>query len=289
MKTGIIGLSENVKVLLERARSLSLSGYYITDNIADESYIKESLKKYSSAWELTDQSGVLYINDDPNAFEIARNAIKSSTHLFIESPFLFSENEFNTLFELAHENNVLLKFNQKILQKEIYKKISSKQEPDLMKFRVEQPANKDLNLLKKQAIFEFASILRDNINSGIRKISVSKDRQSGKYFSLTVYMDKDSSCELLFNTIAAEKQINLELFYPDKLMHIDFTNNKTTSRNQKNAKTKEAHQKSNLMIKELNDFKTNLSKLKSMPITIREENQYLLYATYRIAEKIFHS
>jgi hypothetical protein len=61
------------------------------------------------------------------------------------------------------------------------------------------------------------------------------------------------------------------------------------SRNHKENKTKKAEQKRNLMIKELDDFKTNLSKLKSMPITIREENQYLLYVANRLSEKLFQS
>lgn len=289
MKIGIIGLSENVKEMLGDSARLSILGYYVTDSSSADSEYIESLEEYSSARELTEQSDILYINEDPNAFEIAKDAIKASTHLFLESPFLFSENMFNDLFELARENNVLLRFNQKILQKEIYKKISSNKEPGLLKFRVEQPENNDVKTLQKQVIFEFSSLIRDNINSGIRKINLSKDKQYGRYFSLTIQMDNDCGCELLFNTIAQEKQINLELFYPNKLLFIDFTNDKMISRNHKDNKTKKAEQKRNLMTKELDDFKTNLSKLKSMPITIREENQYLLYVANRLSEKLFQS
>jgi hypothetical protein len=289
MKIGIIGFSESVEEMLENTSRLSFSGCYTSGNIASEAYIKENLKEYTSARELIDQSDVLFINNDPEAFEIAKNAIKKSTHLLFESPFLFSETEFNELFELAHENNVLLKFNQKILQKEIYKKISSRQEPGLIKFRTDYPDNNAPKIQQKQVVFEFASILRDNIKSGIRKINISKDKQSGKYFSLIIHMDNDSSCELLFNTIAPEKRINLELFYPNRLVSIDFMNDKMISGNQKGTKIKEANQKPNLMRQELEDFKTHLSKIKSMPITIREENQYLLYFTYRLAEKVFRS
>ena len=289
MKIGIIGFSESVKEILENTRRLSFTGYYISGNTTADSDIKESLEEYSSSRELIDQSDILLINGDPEAFEIAKNAIKTSTHLLFDTPFLFSEKEFNDLFELAHENNVLLKFNQKILHKDVYKKISSSQEPDLIKFRADIPNNKDIKSIQERVLFEFASILRDNIKSGIRKINISKDKQSGKYFSLTIHLDNDSNCELIYNTIASEKHIYLELFYPNRLVSLDFMSDKMISRNQKGTKTKGANQKSNLMKQELEDFKTQLSKIKSMPITIREENQYLLYFTYRLAEKAFRS
>jgi hypothetical protein len=289
MKIGIIGLSENVKQILENARKLSFSGYYTSDNIVSNPDIENKLKKYSSSQQLINQSEILYINADPEAFEIAKNAIKASTHILFESPYLFAENDFNDLFELAHENNVLLKFNQKILQKKSYKKTSSKQEPGLIKFRADHPNSKDLNTTQKQLIFDFASIVRDNINSGIRRINVSKDKQSDKYFSLTIQMDNDSGCELLFSRFASEQQSSLELFYPNRLVYIDLMNDKKIHDNHKDTQTKGEAQDYSLMSKELEEFKSSLSKLKSMPITIREENQYLLYFTNRLTEKIFHS
>ena len=46
MKIGIIGLSENVKQILENARKLSFSGYYTSDNIDSNPDIENKLKKY---------------------------------------------------------------------------------------------------------------------------------------------------------------------------------------------------------------------------------------------------
>jgi hypothetical protein len=284
MKIGIIGFSESVNEMLQDSRNLAFSGYYTSEN---KSLDSKTINKHPDPQSILENSDILYINRDAKAFEIAKNAIKASTHLFFESPFIFTENQFNELFDLADENNVLLKFNQKVLQKEIYKKVTSKKEPDLLKVRVENPTEKNEEALQKKAIFEFASIFRNNIKSGIRKINACTNKQSGKYFTLNIYLDNDSNCELLFNSISREQQYSVELFYPDRLVFVDLINNNLAVTTKNNSKETEAKQKPNLIGKELNDFITNLPKLSSMPITIREENQYLLYVTYRLAEKIF--
>lgn len=287
MKIGIIGESENVSEILKESYNFSYSGYYISNNKNPEPELPRKVQKYTSAEVLISDSDILYINENPEAFEIAKQAIKTSTHIFFESPFIFSENKFNELFDLAHETNVLLKFNQKILQKNVYKKINGNAEPDLIKIRIDSAGETAKNNFARQEIFEFATILRDNIKSGIRKINTYKDERTNKYFSLNIQLDNDSHCELLFNSIAHTGSFFLEFFYPNKVIHVDFTENKIKSTNHKTTSTKDTSQKQNLTKKELNDFITNLPKLTTMPITIREENQYLLYFTYRLLEKVF--
>ena len=287
MKIGIIGESESVKEIIKEGRRFSFSGYYSYNKKTPEIKLPPRIQKYTTAQELIKDSNVLYINESPDSFEIAKQAIKTSTHIFFESPFILSENQFNELFDLAHETNVLLKFNQKILQKNVYKKINSKVEPDLIKMRIDSSEKSTQDEAAKEGIFEFATLLRNNIKSGIRKINTYKDPKTNKYFSLNIQLDNDSHCELLFNSIAHEDSFGLEFFYPNKVIYVNFHANKIKFINHKTTSTKDTSSQQDLTKKELEDFITNLPKLSTMPINIREENQYLLYFTYRLVEKVF--
>ncbi len=287
MKIGIIGESESVKEILKEGRRFSFSGYYRNNTEESALNLPAKIQKYSSAQDLIADSNVLYINKSSEAFEIAKQAIKSSTHIFFESPFILSENNFNELFDLAHETNVLIKFNQKILQKRVYKKINGKAEPDLIKTRINFSEKSAENDAARAGIFEFATILRDNIKSGIRKINTYKDQKTNKYFSLNIQLDNESHCELLYNSISHEDEFSFEFFYPKKVVYVNFYENKIKFINPKTTSTKDAVPQQDLTKKELEEFITNLPKLSTMPINIREENQYLLYLTCRLVENVF--
>ena len=153
--------------------------------------------------------------------------------------------------------------------------------------RINSSEKSDQNKAAKTGIFEFETILRDNIKSGIRKINTYKDPQTNNFFSLNIQLDNDSHCELLFNSIAHEDEFYVEFFYPGKVIFLNFRENKINFTSHKNTSTKDASPQQNLTIKELKDFITNLPNLSTMPINIREENQYLLYFTYRLLEKMF--
>jgi len=287
MKIGIIGESESIKEIIKEGRRFSFSGYYRHSTEGPELKLPRKIQKYTAAEELIRDSNILYINECPDAFTIAKQAIKTSTHIFFESPFILSEKKFSELFDLAHETNVLIKFNQKILQTRVYKKIKGNAEPDLIKTRINSSEKSTQNEAAKKGIFEFATILRDNLKSGIRKINVYKDPKTNKYFSLNIQLDNDSHCELLYNSIAHENEFYLECFYPNKVISLNFSENKIKSTNHKTTSTKDTSPQQDLTKKELEDFITNLPKLSTMPINIREENQYLLYLTYRLMEKVF--
>mgnify|MGYP000547709569 CR=1 FL=1 len=286
MKIGIIGDNKSINEILKDGQNFSLSGYYISEKTSTDSILPGKTQKYTSPQDLIKESDILYINQNEEAFEIAEQGIKTSTNIFFESPFILSESKFNELFDLADETNVLIKFNQRILQEDVYSKINGTTAPDIIKTRIDSAEINPENTSVQKAIFKFASIVRDNIKSRIRKIHTYKDEQTNKYFSLNIQLDNDSHCELLFNSITHEDAFYLDFFYPNKLIHVDFPKNKIKFTSQKNTTTNDATPKQDLTKKELDHFISILPKLSSMPVNIREENQYLLYLTYRLLEKV---
>jgi len=296
MKVGIIGESKNLREIFgipsNGQGKFTISGYYAKTQGEAQITTPNYITQYENAEELINDSDILYINDHPEALEIARKAVKVSTHLFVESPFLFKEKEFDQLFELADETNVLIKFNQNILQNQTFKKHHTKAFPEMLKVRIDRFDQEPDEGPLKEHLFQFATILRNHTRSGIRKINLYKGKHTDNFFSLNVHLDNDTNCEFMYNSITEKDRFFVELFYPEKLTQINLTENRVTIIDKQSAKNKDISPqqgKTDLTQLEINHFVADLPKLQSMPVTIREENQYLLYLTHRLSEKLLQS
>lgn len=294
MKLSVVGKIEDIKKVVvsesKKQDHFSWTGFYSSDTISSAALQSLNIQQFSSIDEMIDHSEMLYIySDDRNAFEISKKAVKNSVHLLFESPYIFGEEQFEELFKYANETNVLLKFNQELLQRPLIKNIRFKTQPDYLQVRINKTETESEQEVNK-SLFHFATILRSQIQSGIRKIHTC-GTIADEFFSLYIQMDNGSCSELLYNTLNEKGGFQLELFFKGKRIQADLQEGalRKIRRNAKGVSADEEilpEKKDDSISKELKDVIKNLPDLRSEPTTIREENHYLLYLTHQLRKAI---
>lgn len=294
MQIGLSGFSNNTNKLIDKLfkeKNVSVAGFF-SDK---EKNTSNDIKKFQSAEELIKNSDIIYFIKPDSAFQISKMAIKSSRHLFFDSPYMLPKHEFEYLFELSKETNCLIKFNQQILQKRIYQHTKGKLEPTLLKVKRAINLYRNHKKIIEKTLFDFISISRDNIQSGIRKIyfqPVQGENELPVTFSLNVIFDNGNSSELLFSRITQDEQYTLYSYQKDRNITIDLINNTSLihSFNEKEIEKQEIKKANNQnkLAKELCTFAEQLNNNKDKPLTIREENQHLLDLTDTIVNKVLN-
>jgi hypothetical protein len=294
MNIGFIGFSNNTNKLKDRlfnTQGISISGVYSSQK---EVSTPDSFRSFRSAEDLVAESDILFISEDEEAADISKLAVKKSVHLYFESPLFLPKSEFDTLFHLSRETNCLIKFNQNILQKQIYQQVKDKLNPSILKVNIGTRVLRNQQKVLKQHIFDFISIIRDNIQSGIRKRlfhSIPGKNSTPATCNIHLVFDNGKTADFFYTQLTESEYHTTDSFQETENIHIDLKNNQAFIAELKDKKINSRHLKKvnnqDKLARDLNQFVHYLDDSKNKPVTIREENQFLLSLYHELISEVF--
>lgn len=288
MKIGFIGYNKHTGRIIEKIqqdKKISFAGIYDSAEIS----LKDNVTRVAHPEQLIDTSDILYVSNNDFSYDICQYAIKEGRHLFFESPFCLSIEEFDKLFHLASETNSHIKFSQDILQKQIYKALQKSLNPVIIKFSIFD--NKENEL--KNHIFNFVTITRELVKSGIKKIysnKTSNDFNTALSFNINIIFDNGRTAECFVTQITDNEKVILQVFQESEAIEIDFKNNYATvsSWNDGAIETNEYKRTDNKekTIEDLLQFAGNINTNNQKPLIVREEGYYVLSITNRLLNMV---
>ncbi|MFP4046789.1 MAG: Gfo/Idh/MocA family oxidoreductase [Bacteroidales bacterium] len=288
MKIGFIGYNKHTGRIIDKIQNdnkLSLTGIYSSHDIS----LKNNSLTIHTPEKLMDESDILYISDSEGSYDICQYAIKESRHLFFESPFCLTLEEFERLFHLANETNSHIKFSQEILQKQIYTALRKSLNPVIIKFNIFD--NKENEL--KNHIFNFVTITRELVKSGIKKIyynKTSNDFDTALSFNLNLIFDNGRTAECFVTQITDVEKVMLQAYQESEAIEIDFKNNYATIASWKGETIEKNEFKrtdnKEKTIEDLIQFAENISTNNQKPLIVREESYYILTVTHKLLDTI---
>ncbi|MFO8234911.1 MAG: hypothetical protein R6U04_05885 [Bacteroidales bacterium] len=292
MKIGFIGFNKHIGKIINQSQTdneLSIAGIYASRT---KSLQNANTKHFTSPEELAENSDILYISCSEPANEISQYAIKKTRHLFFESPFCLTKYEFDKLFNLANETNSHIKFSQEILQKQIYREIKSKLNPHILKFNIYD----NQETILKQHIFDFVTLTREIIKSGIRKIyhhKVPNKTGTAQSLSLNILFDNGKTAECFLTQITNTEKLLLQAYQESITIEIDFKNNYATISSLEGETVEMTEYKKtdnqDKTIKDLILYAKNISNTQQKPLIVREENYHILSITHELINTIQQS
>ena len=293
MQIGLLGYPNNTNKLIDKLfkqNGMAVPGYYSSKSTASTHLVKQ----FDSIPELINHSDILYLLDEEHAYEASMIAIRESRHLFFDSPFLLQKKQMDELFELSTETSCMIKFNQEILQKQIYQKLKDQLNPEILKFYIGINSFRNQKKIIQKYLFDVVSVTRDNIKSGIRKTylqSIPGKNGNPLTFSLNILFDNRKAMEFLFTQITEKEYFSMHSYQNNDIINIDFKNNYATHSEfkGKHIETQE-YKKVNNQNKtaiDLKEFVEELGRQTDKPIIVREENQLLLSLTSKFVSAVF--
>ncbi|MCF8335395.1 MAG: hypothetical protein K9H65_02220 [Bacteroidales bacterium] len=253
------------------------------------------MEEYSSAESLIAAADLVYIaDDDLPLFEISKIAIKETTHLFFESPFILDHEAFRHLFHLANESGSVIRFNEKLLIHPVYASVKSQLEPLFISFRMDSSEECMKYDTLRDVLFDIVSIIWDTGHRNLRKMNflpLEYNTQRPGTFFFDMDFANGTHVNILFNHLTREARFQTELIQTSKRFFMDFTRSKLSVYDSKEGASehgfKEFGSEAGLIVEDFRSFVLNLGNA-NLPLTINEDNEAMLSLTHLLLQEMHH-
>lgn len=243
LKIGVIGIGDIAKkaYLPITSRNPDIDLYVFTRNINTRETMKQEYPSISIVNSLEDLfkmnlNGVMIHSSTNSHYEICKSFIKHQIPVFVDKPISNNIKEVKELFDLAKENNVILRtgFNRRYAPS--IKNAHDKETPTLLVYQKnrEHTLSDDTSFLYDDFI-HVIDTSRYLLKEDIIKIHVKESRVKSKLTSLHVFLETPTnSATLIMNRDSGKTREKVELIYPGETVIIEEL---STYKNMKNNTT----------------------------------------------------
>ncbi|GEM_PF-6738052 len=277
MKIGILGTYPRDEVVTPH-RDMAVSGIYP----AQKTPPRNGSPVYSSMDAFMADSDVLFIaRDAPSVYEITKEGVKATRHLFFEFPFILSQDQLAHLYGLSAESRSLVQLNQSLLHHPLYEAVKQEVAPGQVVVRIDSPTHYQTPESMQGLIFEVASMLKDVVGSGVRSFTThviqtpAESLVPGSY-QLNLAFDNGCHALMLVNHLTEKESFGVEFFQEGTHYELDMLKGEALNYERARAKSrrlkKAAPDYSQLTNKAFHDFLVSINQSR-LPLTINEQGE----------------
>lgn len=300
MNIGIVGLGHLGKIhlkLLKENTNFSITALYdinthLLSDIAHQ-YKAYAATDYEDLLKASD--AVLIVTPTPTHFELAKKALQSHKHLFIEKPATQLLEETQQLLKLAREAEVIVqighveRYNPAYLS--VKNKITAPYLINSVRLANYNVRGTDVSVVKDLMIHDIDVIL-NLVQSPVKSISAKGEKivsESADVAHAVIEFENGTLVNLTANRVAPKNERKMDVFEQKHQYHIDFLNKYSeiysASINEQHefilTNTKMEVKESNALKNELQDFYSSIKNNQPVSVSLKDASKAL-----EIAEKI---
>ncbi|MBN2348874.1 MAG: Gfo/Idh/MocA family oxidoreductase [Bacteroidales bacterium] len=256
LRIGIIGSTQNILPYiscLSDFPEIQIAGYF--DPLGGNGSQTVELDQFGSLEKVFYQSdAIILVHKGSLLADLAKRAVKSSKHVFIDNPSAIQVKKIYQLIQLANEANTILKVKQTGRRNSIITKLKDQL---LFSRYVEVRNNLNYYSIRQNSLLE--SMVDDidiiiGITSNIKKIKSANvwfTDTDTQLINARIEFDNQLIVNLTWNTLSDKKSHNAIFAQPDKYINIDLSNQEAEIISLKGAKFSEKFEERQLTVEKV--------------------------------------
>lgn len=236
MKIGIVGNQEEIKtskeIIQHFTKWLFVNCFDTHENESQHHVLDFNDKLYKSFLQSVDV--VIISASVKNKYSIARKALRSSKHVYVQHPVYFNPEKLNHLIQLANEANTVLKFQQSFKHLSVFKHLKklsrSTQYISIIKSAFPD-VKKDFQLID-QLLRTDLELLFEITQTNIKKITphfLPSSKGNGPYMiNCRIEFENGTLAHIEFQPQHSQPIHQVNVYSQSQLYHIDFIENYVT-------------------------------------------------------------